>query len=86
MTLAYWFKIEVSRASRSLESDFTRFSEQFEARRTASLRGQEIFLMVSGDVPRYTKEVLTKKVQFFFDFVAFVSTFNTLENPIKNTR
>ena len=66
MTLAYWFKIEVSRASRSLESDFTRFSEKVEASRTASFRGQEIFPMVSGDVPRYTKEVLRKKVQLFF--------------------
>ena len=56
-TLAYWFKIEVSGASRSLESDFTRFSEKVEASRTASFRGQEIFPMVSGDVPRYTKEV-----------------------------
>ncbi len=54
MTLAYWIKIEVSRASRSLESDLTRFSEKVEASRTASFRGQEIFPMESGDVPRYT--------------------------------
>ena len=76
MTLAYWIKIEVSRASRSFESDLTRFSEKVEASRTASFRGQEIFLMVSGDVPRYTKEVLRgKKSNFFFDFVAFVPDF-----------
>ena len=65
MTLAYWIKIEVSRASRSFESDLTRFSEKVEASRTASFRGQEIFPMVSGDVPRYTKEVLRKKSKFF---------------------
>ena len=57
MTLAFWIKIEVSRASRSFESYLTRFSEKVEAFRTASFRGQEIFPMVSGDVPRYTKEV-----------------------------
>ena len=66
MTLAYWIKIEVSRASRSFESDLTRFSEKVEASRTASFRGQEIFPMVSGDVPRYTKEVLRKKSKFIF--------------------
>ena len=57
MTLAYWIKIEVFRASRSFESDLTRFSEKNEASRTASFRGLEIFPMVSGDVPRYTKKV-----------------------------
>ena len=57
MTLAYWIKIEVSRASRSFESDLTRFSEKVEASRMASFRGQEIFPMVSGDVHRYSKEV-----------------------------
>ena len=57
MTLAFWIKIEVSRASRSFESDLTRFSEKVEASRMAFLRGQEFFPMVSGDVPRYTKEV-----------------------------
>ena len=57
MTLAYWMEIEVSKASRSFESDLTRFSEKVEASRTASFRGQEIFPMVPGDVPRYTKEV-----------------------------
>ena len=57
MTLAYWIKIEVSRASRSFESDLTRFSEKVEASRTASFRGQEIFPIMSEDVPRYTKEV-----------------------------
>ena len=66
MTLAYWIKIEVSRASRSLESDLTRFSEKVEASRTASFRGQEIFPMVSGDVPRYTKKDLRKKSAIFF--------------------
>ena len=57
MTLAYWIKIEVSRASRSFHSDLTKFSEKVSASRMASFRGQEIFPMVSGDVPRYTKEV-----------------------------
>ena len=57
MTLAYWIKIEVSRAFRSFKSDLTRFSEKVEASRTASFRGQETFPMVSGDAPRYTKEV-----------------------------
>ena len=57
MTIAHWIKIEVFRASRSFESDLTRFSEKVEASRTASFRGLEIFPMVSGDVPRYTKEV-----------------------------
>ena len=78
MTLAYWIKIEVSRACRSLESDLTRFSEKVEASRTASFRVQEIFLMVPGDVPRYTKEVLRKKSNFFFDFVALVPDFRDL--------
>ena len=66
MTLAYWIKIEVSRASRSFKSDLTRFSEKVEASRTASSRGQEIFPMVSGDVPMYTKEDLRKKSAIFF--------------------
>ena len=66
MTLAYWIKIEVSRASRSFESDLTRFSEKVEASKTASFRGQKIFLMVTGDVPRYTKEGLRKKSKFIF--------------------
>ena len=57
MTLAYQIKIEVSRPSKSFESDLTKFSEKVLASRTASYRGQEIFTMVSGDVPRYTKEV-----------------------------
>ena len=35
----------------------------------ASFRGQEIFPMMSGDVPRYTKEVSRKKsANFFQDF------------------
>ena len=50
MTLAYWIKIEVSTA-------LNRFSEKVEASRMASFRGQETFPMVSGDAPRYTKEV-----------------------------
>ena len=53
MTLAYWIKIEVSRASRSFESDSTRFSENVEASRMASFRGQEIFPIMSGVVLRY---------------------------------
>ena len=57
MTLAYWIKIEVSRASRSFLSDLTKFSEKVSASRMASFRGQEIFPKVSGDVPSYTKEV-----------------------------
>ena len=65
MTLAYLIKIEVSRASRSFESDLTRFSEKVEASRMATFGGQEIFSMVSGVVPRNTKEVLRKKVFFF---------------------
>ena len=48
---------KVSRASRCFESDLSRFSEKVEASRTVSFRDQEIFPMVSGDVPRYTKEV-----------------------------
>ena len=32
----------------------------------ASFRGQEIFLMVSGDGPRYTKEVLGEISALFF--------------------
>ena len=66
MALAYWIKIEVSRGSRSFESNLTRFSEKVEASRTASFRGQEIFPMALGDVPRYTKEVLRKKSNIFF--------------------
>ena len=66
MTLAYWIKIEVLRATRTFESDLTRFSEKVEASRRASFRGQEIFPMVSGDVPRYTKEVLRNKSKYFF--------------------
>lgn len=49
-----WFSSasqNVSRASRSFESDLTRFSKKVEASRTASFRGQEIFLIVSWDVP-----------------------------------
>ena len=66
MTLAYWIKIEVSRASRSFESDLTRFSEKVEASRTASFRGQEIFPMMSGDAPRHTNEISSKKSAIFF--------------------
>ena len=62
MTLAYWIKIEVSRAFRSFKSDLTRFSEKVEASRMASLRGQKTFPMVSGDPPRCTNEVLRKKL------------------------
>ena len=65
MTLAYWIKIEVSRASGGFESDFSRLSERVEASRTASFRGQELFPMVSGDVSRYTKEDLRKNLPFF---------------------
>ena len=78
MTLAYWIKIEVSRASRSLESDLTRFSEKVEAFRRVTFRGQEIFPMLSGDVARYTKENLRKKSAIFFDFVALVLDFRDL--------
>ena len=78
MTLAYCIKIEVSSTTRSFESDLTRFSEKVEASRTASFRGQEISPMVSGDVPRYTKEVLRRKGNFFFDFVAFFPDFKDL--------
>ena len=66
MTLAYWIKIEVSRASRSSKSDLSRLSEKVEASRMASFRGQEIFPMVSGDVPKYTKEDFRKKSAIFF--------------------
>ena len=61
MTLAYWWKNEVSRAPRSFDPNFSKFCEKVWASRMASFRGQEIFPMVSGDVPRYTKEVLRKK-------------------------
>ena len=61
MTLAYQIKIEVLRPSRSFELDLTKFSEKVLASRTASIRGQEIFPMVSGYVPRYTKEGFEKK-------------------------
>ena len=66
MTLAYWIKIEVSRASRSLESDLTRFSEKIEASRTASFRGQEIFPMVPGDEGGILRRFREKNPQFFF--------------------
>ena len=32
----------------------------------ASFRGQEIFPMMSGDVPRHTRKVLRKKSEIFF--------------------
>ena len=65
MKLAYWIKPEVSRAPRSFVSDMTRISEKVEASRTASFRGQEVFPMVSGHVPSYTKEVLRKQDEVF---------------------
>ena len=43
-----------------------RLSEKVEASRLASFRGQEIFPMVSGDVPKYTKEDFRKKSAIFF--------------------
>ena len=39
--------------------------------------------MLSGDEPRYTKEVLRKKVNFFFDFVAFVLDFKDLTSSFQ---
>ena len=66
MTLTYWIKIEVSRAPWSFDSDLSQFSENVWASNLASFRGQEIFPMVSGDGPRYTKEVLGKKSALFF--------------------
>ena len=66
MTLAFWMKIEVSRALWSFDSDLSKFSEKVSTSRMASFRGQEIFPMVSGDAPRCTKEVSRKKTAIFF--------------------
>ena len=60
MTLAYWSKNELSRAPRRFDSDLIKFSGKVWASRMASLRGQDIFPMMSGDVPRHTKEVSSK--------------------------
>lgn len=76
MTLAFWMKIEVSRALWSFDSDLSKFSEKVSTSRMASFRGHEIFPMVSGDVPRYTKEVLRKKKSFiFFEILTLVPNF-----------
>ena len=66
MTLAFLIKNEVSRALRRFYSDLSKFSEKFSASNMASFRGQESFQMVSGDGPRYTREVLGKKIDTFF--------------------
>ena len=78
MTLAYWSKNELSRAPRSFESDLIKFSGKVWASRTASFRGQEIFPMMSGDAPRHTKVVSSKKMQFFFWDFNFGWTFQRL--------
>ena len=62
MTLVYWMKIEASRAPGSFDSDLSKKFEKVWASNMASFRGQEIFPMVLGDGPRYTKEVLRKKM------------------------
>ena len=42
----------------------------------ASFRGQEIFPMMSGDVPRHTRKVLRKKSEiFFFEILTLVGKF-----------
>ena len=61
MTLAFWIKIEVSRTSRSFDSDLSKFSAKVCTSRMASFRGQEIFPMMSGDAPRCINEVSRKK-------------------------
>ena len=48
MTLAYWIKIEVSRASRSFKSVLTRFGEKVEASRMASQRSEDFSNGVRG--------------------------------------
>ena len=65
-TLAYWSKNEISRAPRTFESDLIKFSGKVGASRMASFRGQEIFPMMSGDAPRHTNEISSKKSAIFF--------------------
>ena len=66
MTLAYWSKNELSRAPRSFEADLIKFSGKVLASRMASFRGQEIFPMMSGDAPRHSNEISSKKSAIFF--------------------
>ena len=47
----------------------------------ASFRGQKIFPMMSGDVPRYTKEVSRKKSAIFFSGFSLWSE-NSETSPI----
>ena len=78
MKFAYWSRNEISRSPRSFDSDLIKFSGKDWASRTASLRGQEIFPIMSGDTHRHTKEVSSKKsANFFWDF-NFGSTFRRL--------
>ena len=74
-TLAYWSKNVLSRAPRSFESDLIKFSGKVWASRTASFRGQEIFPMMSGDAPRHTKLVSSKKNAIFFEILTLVGHF-----------
>ncbi len=78
MTLVNWLKIEASRAPGSFDSDLSKNFEKVWASNMASFRGQEIFPMVLGDGPRYTKEVLRKKMTFFFRDFNFGWTFQRL--------
>ena len=75
MTLAYWSKNELSRAPRRFESDLIKFSGKVWASRTASFRGQEIFPMMSGDAPRHTRVVSSKKNAIFFEILTLVGNF-----------
>ena len=53
MALAYWPKNENSRDPRSFDSYLVKFSGKVWGSGMASFRGQEIFPMMSGVVPRY---------------------------------